>query len=434
MSRLFSILFFLYILVLFYVGYMNHQRIELVLYPGKSKDISLWMFMLLSSLLGALFVFILYVVRDTRRFIFSIKEQKKQKQKERIQQQFSRALSAINQGKTDEAKRFLLSILEDAPEHKEAIIRLAEIYELEGNPDEAESLLSKVFQKDPEDSEVALFLARILLQKGRHQDAMSAIEPVMEKQPMNIRGLFMKREILEKNKRWKELVQLQKQILTVINSPEEKLKLLGYMHELGMEVFKEGDTEKAKEIFQDVLKEEGDRVFVPTHLAMAEVLYSQGKVPEAIDYLEGVFKRTGSLLLLARLEEILLERSSPSRLIEIYRDALERWPENEILKFFMAKLYFRLEMLDDAMAILSEIDEERIPHTRKIKGMIYLRRGQTEDAATEFRKALDMKNTLKVPYRCSVCGTRQKDYHGRCENCGTWNSYCFEIEEEVCMF
>ncbi|RME63226.1 MAG: hypothetical protein D6778_09925, partial [Nitrospirae bacterium] len=72
MSRLFSILFFLYIIVLFYVGYMNHQRIEFVLYPGSSRDLPLWMFMLLSSLFGGFLVFLFYVVRDTKRFIFSV--------------------------------------------------------------------------------------------------------------------------------------------------------------------------------------------------------------------------------------------------------------------------------------------------------------------------------------------------------------------------
>ncbi|RME65499.1 MAG: hypothetical protein D6778_06220 [Nitrospirae bacterium] len=66
--------------------------------------------------------------------------------------------------------------------------------------------------------------------------------------------------------------------------------------------------------------------------------------------------------------------------------------------------------------------------------MIYLRRAQTEEAVAEFRRALDMKNTLRVPYKCSVCGTKQRDYPARCEICGTWNSYCFEIEEEVCVF
>ncbi|RME63173.1 MAG: DUF3808 domain-containing protein, partial [Nitrospirae bacterium] len=338
--------------------------------------------------------------------------------KEKVQEQFSKALSALNQGKTGEAKRFLLSVLEEMPEHKEATVRLAELYELEGNTDEAESLLLKAHERDPADTEVSLFLARMLLQKGKHQEAMAVIRPVLEKQPLNISGLFMKRQILEKDKNWKELVQLQKQILAIKNTPEEKQRLLGYMHELGMEAFKNNDPEEAIEIFKEVLKEEKETIFVPTHLAMAEVLASQGKVPEAIDYLEGVFKKTGSLLLLARLEEVLLERSSPSRLLEIYRDALERWPDNEILKFFMAKLYFRLEMLDDALALLSEIDEEKIPHARKIKGMIYLRRGQTEEAVAEFRRALDMKNTLRVPYKCSVCGTKQRDYPARCENCG----------------
>ncbi len=434
MSRLATVLFVLYLILLFYLGYMNHQQIELVLYPGKAKTMPLWMFALLSTLTGALLVLVLYIVRDTKKFISSLKAQKQQKKTERLQEQFSRALTAVNIGRAEEAKQLLESLLKEVPDHRQATIRLAEVYELEGNTDRAEALLSEAHTRDPEDAELALFLARVRLQQHRAKEALEAIEDVLKKQPLNISGLLLKREVLEQNGMWQELIELQKQILVIKKGPEERLRYLGYLHEYGMERFKNSDLAGAKEVFQEILKEEKDQVFAATHLALSEVMLSEGKVPEVIDYLEGVFKRTGSLIILARLEELLLERSSPSRLLEIYREALERWPDNEVLRFFLGKLYYRLEMLEDAMAILSEIDEERVPHVRKIKGMIYLRRGQADEAAAEFRKALDIKNTLRVPYRCSACGTQRRDYPARCPVCGTWNSYCFEIQDNLCVF
>lgn len=434
MSRLSSALFVLYVAVLFYLGYMNHQGLELVLYPGRTKEMPLWMFAFLCSLAGAILVFVLYVVRDTKRFISSLKAQKKQKRTAKLQEQFSKALTAVNMGRTEEAKELLEALLSEEPDHRDATIRLAEIYEMEGDLGRAEALLATAHENNPTDIELALFLARLRLQNGKAQQALVSLDRVLDRQPLNISGLVLKREILEMNGKWQELIDLQKQILSIKKNQEENLRLLGYMHEFGMERFRNGDPKGAIEIFREVLKEEKDQVFAATHLALAEVMYSEGKVPEGIDYLEEVFKRTGSLIILAKLEELLLERSSPSRLLEIYREALERWPDNEVLKFFLGKLYYRLEMLDDAIALLSEIDEEKVPHVRKIKGMIYLRRGQADEAAAEFRKALDIKNTLRVPYRCSSCGSVRRDYPARCPACGTWNSYCFEIEDEVCVF
>jgi len=227
MSRITSLFLIIYIGTLIYIGYMNHQSVDFVFFPGKTKEIPLWMFAFISSLAGAFFVFILYAIRDTKRLVSSFKEQKKQKRIAKLHEQFSKALSAINKGQIEEAKKLLETILKQDPNHREAIIKLAELYESEGKSEKAEAILSEAYEKNPSDDELALFLARVRLKNQKTQEALQAIDSVIEQQPMKISALLMKRQILENNKKWHDLIELQRRIITIRKTEDEKQKLLG---------------------------------------------------------------------------------------------------------------------------------------------------------------------------------------------------------------
>jgi rubrerythrin len=111
-----------------------------------------------------------------------------------------------------------------------------------------------------------------------------------------------------------------------------------------------------------------------------------------------------------------------------YRNALASDPQNSMLRFFLGKLYYRLEMVDDALETLdiSEIPEA-FPQWNQLLGELFLRRNQCERAVEEFKKTIDFKKTLRVPYCCSKCGHPDEQWAGRCPSCGTWNTYEFNL-------
>ena len=124
-------------------------------------------------------------------------------------------------------------------------------------------------------------------------------------------------------------------------------------------------------------------------------------------------------------------RERPGKAIEIYNQAVSWKPQDITLKFFLGKLYYRLEMIDEAFDILSSVDwgDKELPDVHKLLGNIYLRRGSLGLAASEFKKALGFRKQIIIPYVCSNCEHKTMEWAGRCPNCGKWNTFGVNLEK-----
>ena len=111
-------------------------------------------------------------------------------------------------------------------------------------------------------------------------------------------------------------------------------------------------------------------------------------------------------------------------------------PQDMGLRFFLGKLYYRLEMVDEAFNTLIAIDlgDRDYPDLHKLLGNIYLRRGSLGLAAAEFKKALRFKKQVIVPYVCSNCSYSTVHWSGRCPNCGKWNTFGVDLEKSSIWF
>ncbi len=93
----------------------------------------------------------------------------------------------------------------------------------------------------------------------------------------------------------------------------------------------------------------------------------------------------------------------------------------------LAKLYYRLEMIDEALDMLKGCDAaENYPSLYGLLGELYLRRERFEKAARAFRKAIDVQ-PWRLFYCCGSCGHLASDWAGRCSGCGLWNTYSFDL-------
>ena len=107
-----------------------------------------------------------------------------------------------------------------------------------------------------------------------------------------------------------------------------------------------------------------------------------------LTFLKESYDRISSLIILARLEDLLISIGEPARLIRLYVNSLSKKPQNHALRFLLGKLYYRLEMIDDAFETLSYVDASGMasPELYQIMGDLYLRRNQCDKAAVEFKK------------------------------------------------
>jgi lipopolysaccharide biosynthesis regulator YciM len=227
--------------------------------------------------------------------------------------------------------------------------------------------------------------------------------------------------------KWSDALEIQHRLLKAHLSPQEQQDetrlLVGITYEVGRQLLERGHPEKARRYFRGAIKR--DKTFLPAYVGLGEILITEGKSRTAAEILEKVYIKTGNIILLHRLEELWLEMGEPGEIIRIYQEAVQHDPQNPVLKFYLGKLYYRLEMIDEAFDLLSTLEgpQDQMSDYHKIMANLYLRKQHMDDAVQELKKALGFKKRVVVPYLCNRCQKEASEWDGRCRHCGAWNSY-----------
>lgn len=412
---------------------INQGSISVNLTPTKSREITTASFFLLSLATGAGLVFLIYFMRDVRRFLRGLKVQREQKKRSKIQELYTKGLNALLAKRGPEAITFFERVLNLDPNHVDTLLRMGITQLRQKNVQEAIRLHLKAWNLDSDNQEVMFSLSADYEDAKRFDEAIKMYREILRKDPSNITTLMRLRDLYHRLNQWEELIETQARLLAnPLGTQElevEHRKLIGFKYELGRSLLEAGDLEKARKVFRGVIKLDKD--FVPAYLGLGEVYLEEGKPREAGQLWEKSYKLTASILLLHRLEDLYLKQGEPGSAIEIYKQAVTWKPQDTILKFFLGKLYYRLEMIDEAFDILTSVDwgEREYPDVHKLLGNIYLRRGSLGLAASEFKKALRFKKQVIVPYFCSNCQHRTTDWAGRCPNCGKWNTLGVNLDK-----
>jgi lipopolysaccharide biosynthesis regulator YciM len=411
----------------------NPGLITVNLLPSKSYDIAKSTFMLLSLAIGAGLVFLIYLMRDVRRFLRSMGVQREQKKRMKIQELYTKGLNAMLAKRNAEAANYFQKVLAVDPNHVDTLLRLGICKLRDKMPQEAILVHQKALGLAPANQEVLFALAADYEETKRFDDALEMYKRILSKDSSNLTAIIRMRDLYQRLNHWEELYETQSNLVANPLTPSEleieHRKLVGLKYEFGRSLLEAGDLERAKKTFRGVIKLDKD--FIPAYLGLGEVYLEENKAAEASELWEKAYKMTSSFLLLRRLEDLYLKQGEPGKAIELYMKTVNWKPQDVTLKFFLGKLYYRLEMVDEAFDILSTVDwgDKEFPDVHKLLGNIYLRRGSLGLAASEFKKALGFKKQIIIPYYCSNCDLRTTDWSGRCPNCGKWNTIGVNLEK-----
>jgi lipopolysaccharide biosynthesis regulator YciM len=111
-------------------------------------------------------------------------------------------------------------------------------------------------------------------------------------------------------------------------------------------------------------------------------------------------------------------------MIALYRAASERAPDNLALAVALGRVYFELEMLDEAADQFEKVEVRApdMPIVHAFLGAVFERRGETRDAFEEYRRALRLDHVFDWPHQCAACGARAPVWDDRCPQCHRWNT------------
>jgi tetratricopeptide (TPR) repeat protein len=425
--RLVVILFLIVIAFVGYLAYLNPG--EITFYLARETDIQIptTALVLLSMAFGGLVVTLVAGFLETRHLLVTWRMSRLKKREERITEHLRKGRNAKASERDEEAVDLFQKALQIDPTHVQTLLVLGDLYRMQGNPQKALQLHRKAKELDGENIEVLLSLSQDLEEALRVDEAILALNGILETDKGCLPAMVRLRELYVKMGRWEKAHEVQEKIVKGTLPPKqteiENAWLQGIKYELGQTLLSQGHPDEARRYFRACIKLNKD--FIPAYMGLGEALLAEKKKDEASKLWGKAYDMTGHIMLLHRLEDFYLSIGQPSRILHLYQGAIEKDPSNLVLQFYLGKLYYRLEMVDEAFETLSVIDsgEGRIPDLHKMLGNLYLRKGELLAAVEEFKKALRIKKRIMVPYYCPFCDFHTTRWSGRCSRCGRWNSF-----------
>jgi protein O-GlcNAc transferase len=279
-------------------------------------------------------------------------------------------------------------------------------------------------EDDPQAAE-SVRRAREAAAQRRTDEAATLYRYVLQRWPQHADALRGLRDLAIEARDWDEAVNIQQRLLAVARpgdrAVESEWLAVGY-YELGRLELARGAAAAAVNHFKAALR--AGRDFLPATLALGDAHEAAGEHREAIRVWERAAETQPALPLLARLERAYRHDARPSRMIALYRAACERAPDDLALAAALGRVYFELEMLDEAADQFEKLEVKApdLPVVHAFLGAVFEKRGQTREAFDEYRRALRLGHGFDWPHRCAACATVTPTWQDRCPQCQRWNT------------
>ncbi len=428
----FIVLLLLVLMVLGNLYLTNHDLLvrEVVVF---GESIKLQSVILITFLLGFLLNVLYTGIMEVIRLVRGLNDSADTRLVKRISERMQDARDLVAHGLPREAKEILETILEQRKEHIPARILLGEILIKTGSADEAVKLFQALCDEVPDQVEGRYQLAEALMAVRNPEASVTVLKKLAADHPKKaLRAWRRLRAIHMEAQRWEEAAEAHKKLLTHFASEltqGEKAQGAALAYQVGMAKVEADQFKDAAQIFQQVIKDEPD--FVPAYLSLGRCMILQDQEAQGLEILIEGFRKTGEGTFLQELEDYFIQLGRPEDGLALMRRVAATSQHATTAKFFLGKMLYRLEILDEALDLFQEVRSQVVysPILFFFMAKIHSRRARLDAALNEYRQLLRNLGVLKQRYECAVCAQRTQDYTDRCDSCGSWNSSHFMFKE-----
>jgi lipopolysaccharide biosynthesis regulator YciM len=279
----------------------------------------------------------------------------------------------------------------------------------------------------PADPQVETLIARAeeARRARRRAEAESLFQQAIQRDRNHPGALRGQRDLAVESGRWQDALGPGRRLVALASASEypREAEWLAVIHyELGRSRMAAGKPEQAVTHFRDAIRV--DRRFLPAPIALGDAWEAAGDRRAALRVWERAVEVMPVLPILTRLEQAYREEGRPARMIECYERAVERAPDDLALAIALGRVYYELEMLDEAADHFEklEVRASDTPAVHAFLGAIFERRGQWREAFDEYRRGVQLALKFGPPHHCSVCGVGAATWRDRCPSCGRWNT------------
>ena len=434
--RLVNVFFFVLLaFVLFVLGNVyltNHDLLarEVVIF---GENIKVQSVILLAFLLGFLLNVLYTGIMEVVRLVRGLNDSADTRLVKRISERMQDARDLVAHGLPREAKSILETILEQRKEHIPARILLGDILMKTGSADEAVKVFEAICLSDPDQVEARYQLAEALLAVRNPEASAAVLKKLAHDHPKKaLRAWRRLRALHMEAQRWGDAAEAHKKLVAHFAgelTQGERAQGSALSYQIGMAKVDLDEFKDASQIFQQVIKDEPD--FVPAYLSLGRCMILQDQEAQGLEiWIEG-FRKTGEGTFLQELEDYFIQLGRPEDGLALMRRVAATSKHATTAKFFLGKMLYRLEILDEALDLFQEVRSQVVysPILFFFMAKIHSRRARLDAALNEYRQLLRNLGVLKMRFECAVCSHRTQDYADRCESCGSWNSNHFLFKE-----
>jgi lipopolysaccharide biosynthesis regulator YciM len=355
---------------------------------------------------------------------------------EEIEEEYSRGLVAVLEGREEEALRSFRAVLERDSRHFNTLIKLGEVLRRQGKQAEAIECHLKAHHLKPESTRPLHALVDDHEANGEMDRARAVLGKILSIDKTSIAAWRKLRSLHAREQDWTAAGEAQSRIERLSRGrPAEADRRwgLGIRYEIARSLLAGGRTREATSGFRRLLKE--NESFIPAHVGLGEALRAGGEDRDAVESWHDGFERTGSPIFLTLLENHYLQREEPLGAIEALKRCVARARRDTVARFYLGKLFFRLEMLDDSRTVLSSLvgRASYAPSLHYLLGRIHERRENWPEAVAEYRSVIKEMELVQLDYRCTACHAATTEWTHRCGACGEWNTVEVNFREELSL-
>jgi len=422
----------IFFIIVFWITINYDLLINKSFYFTKKISVPTWLAIFLFFLSGFFFMGVLFLIDALKKTKKIHKLQIDKEEKIAFGEGIEIAVYNLLHSELEEAKKILEAFVDEKSKTKENKILKLCIALREKNIENSEYLL-KSLEVENQNPLIPLLKSHFYEIKGENEKAISQLKENFEKVPQSLKRVFLKtlRNLYLKTNNYEDALSIQKEILESYPLEEEKKLKICISYEFAKNLWKNGKGKEAIQKIQEILKEE--QKFTPAWVLFGDIYKEEKEEDKAISvYTEG-FKNTYSAILLHKIEDLYLEKEEAAKALEAINHIRFQVEKDTLPRFFLGRLYYRLEMIEDAYKFLSSL-QPFAPNSIVLNYLLATleeRLGKKEKALNSLKKCIEKYDAIINEYYCFSCGKSLKNWQDKCPYCGAWASIEINFKEEI---
>ena len=232
-------------------------------------------------------------------------------------------------------------------------------------------------------------------------------------------------KILEAAGEWDKAIDALKS-LQKTKGEKDKTRLALYKVEAGLQCIEDNRERDGRLKFREAIKL--DKNCPPAYLYLSDSYIRENRYEDALTELKKFITQVPDRAYLAfnRIKEILFHIGTFGEVENIFRDLLEKHPENEPIRFALADIYERKGELQKAIDLCYNCLERNSGSQQAKRYLVkFLSRTGEKEEAIKYALELieDFYNTEQNYFTCRVCGYKSKEPKWRCPECLEWDTF-----------